>query len=310
MNNPFVYGEIVPLEAFADRVDRARPPGHRPRRGPEGLPDLAAPLRQVVAGPAGAGAAGAQARSLTLEVTVSSFSSYVAFLEGYARALLALETQGRDGARLAARAVPRLAARGAARGRPGRRRPRGLLPRRPHAARRRRLAEEVFALPGAARRAAAPPDRHRPRRVPGDGRLRRRPGRARAARRRAAAAAGRLRVRRLRAEPDGADGRAEAAVLQGRPGDAAREDPGRRVRGVPRGALRGDRASKPEAGLGDAIVDLAGNLPYDVQRLAHETWDDAADAEAPHASASRICTRRCTGCSASSTCCSRRPGSA
>jgi hypothetical protein len=29
----------------------------------------------------------------------------------------------------------------------------------------------------------------------------------------------------------------------------------------------------PEAGLGAAIVDLAGNLPYDVQRLAHETWD-------------------------------------
>jgi uncharacterized protein len=30
---------------------------------------------------------------------------------------------------------------------------------------------------------------------------------------------------------------------------------------------------KPEAGLGAAIVELAGNLPYDVQRLAHETWD-------------------------------------
>jgi hypothetical protein len=29
-----------------------------------------------------------------------------------------------------------------------------------------------------------------------------------------------------------------------------------------------------EAGLGAAIVELAGNLPYDVQRLAHETWDD------------------------------------
>jgi hypothetical protein len=26
--------------------------------------------------------------------------------------------------------------------------------------------------------------------------------------------------------------------------------------------------------LGAAIVDLAGNLPYDVQRLAHETWDE------------------------------------
>jgi hypothetical protein len=31
---------------------------------------------------------------------------------------------------------------------------------------------------------------------------------------------------------------------------------------------------KPEPGIGHAIVDLAGNLPYDVQRLAHETWDD------------------------------------
>jgi hypothetical protein len=30
---------------------------------------------------------------------------------------------------------------------------------------------------------------------------------------------------------------------------------------------------KPEAGLGATIVELAGNLPYDVQRLAHETWD-------------------------------------
>ena len=31
---------------------------------------------------------------------------------------------------------------------------------------------------------------------------------------------------------------------------------------------------RPENGLGAAIVDLAGNLPYDVQRLAHETWDE------------------------------------
>jgi len=29
-----------------------------------------------------------------------------------------------------------------------------------------------------------------------------------------------------------------------------------------------------ETGLGEAVVELAGNLPYDVQRLAHETWDD------------------------------------
>src|SRR5262249_5770694 len=31
---------------------------------------------------------------------------------------------------------------------------------------------------------------------------------------------------------------------------------------------------KPEEGLGAAVVELAGNLPYDVQRLAHETWDE------------------------------------
>jgi hypothetical protein len=31
---------------------------------------------------------------------------------------------------------------------------------------------------------------------------------------------------------------------------------------------------KPEPGLGTAHVELAGNMPYDVQRLAHETWDD------------------------------------
>lgn len=31
---------------------------------------------------------------------------------------------------------------------------------------------------------------------------------------------------------------------------------------------------RPEPGLGAAVVDLAGNLPYDVQRLAHETWDE------------------------------------
>jgi hypothetical protein len=39
-----------------------------------------------------------------------------------------------------------------------------------------------------------------------------------------------------------------------------------------------------EPGLGAAVVDLAGNLPYDVQRLAHETWDDVRAAGARRAS--------------------------
>jgi hypothetical protein len=37
---------------------------------------------------------------------------------------------------------------------------------------------------------------------------------------------------------------------------------------------------RPAPGLGAAIVDLAGNLPYDVQRLAHEVWDDVRTAGA------------------------------
>jgi len=52
---------------------------------------------------------------------------------------------------------------------------------------------------------------------------------------------------------------------------------------------------RAEPGLGAAIVDLAGNLPYDVQRLAHETWDDARGAgarratlEALHATLARL----------------------
>jgi hypothetical protein len=47
-------------------------------------------------------------------------------------------------------------------------------------------------------------------------------------------------------------------------------------------AFIGDRFNRSgiraEPGLGAAIVDLAGNLPYDVQRLAHETWDEVRGA--------------------------------
>ena len=62
-------------------------------------------------------------------------------------------------------------------------------------------------------------------------------------------------------------------VLQGRAGDAAAEDLRRRCSRIHRARFT-KTGIKPESGLGDAIVDLAGNLPYDVQRLAHETWDD------------------------------------
>ena len=74
------------------------------------------------------------------------------------------------------------------------------------------------------RRGAAPQARRRARRVPGDRLVQRRQRRACAPRRRAAAAPGRLRLLRIRAEPDGADARPQPPVLQGRSGDAAAED--------------------------------------------------------------------------------------
>ena len=153
-------------------------------------------------------------------------------------------------------------------------RARGVVSQRAHRSRHLAAGAGGVRAAGAARRSAQAAGRRRARRVPGDRRLQRRLGRARAARRGAASARGRLRVRRFGAEPDGADARAEAAVLQGRSGHAAREDSRRRVRRVHRRAVHAHRACGPKTGLGAAIVDSPGNLPYDVQRLAHETWDE------------------------------------
>ena len=89
--NPFVYGEVVPAAAFVDRVveldrlTRDLNAGQKvflisPRRyGKSSL------IRHALAAVRRRG-------TLTVEVTVSSFSSYVAFLEGYARALMAAES--------------------------------------------------------------------------------------------------------------------------------------------------------------------------------------------------------------------------
>src|SRR5687768_2985682 len=97
MENPFVYGEVVPAASFVDRVDeldrlvRDLASGQKvflisPRRyGKSSL--IRQALRAVTRGGA-----------LTAEVTVSSYSSYLAFLEGYTRSLLTMQT-GWDKAR-------------------------------------------------------------------------------------------------------------------------------------------------------------------------------------------------------------------
>ena len=57
-DNPFVYGEVVGAGGLCRSRRRARAARPRPGGRAEGVPDLAAPLRQVVAGPAGDGRAG------------------------------------------------------------------------------------------------------------------------------------------------------------------------------------------------------------------------------------------------------------
>src|SRR5947207_3730647 len=92
MDNPFVYGEVIPAAAFADRLDELN----------RLVADLADGQKVFLISPRRYGksslirralAAIARSGTLTVEVTVSSYSSYVAFLEGYARALLAVETR-------------------------------------------------------------------------------------------------------------------------------------------------------------------------------------------------------------------------
>src|SRR4029453_1514672 len=92
MTNPFVYGEVVPASAFVDReIELDRLTGDlragqkifliSPRRYGKSSLVRQAPL------------AAAEGVPLPPDVTVSSFSSYVAFLEGYAQALVSIETR-------------------------------------------------------------------------------------------------------------------------------------------------------------------------------------------------------------------------
>ena len=76
--------------------------------------------------------------------------------------------------------------------------------------------------------------------------------------------------------------------------------PGRRLRRRSSSARFAKSGIKPEDGLGAAIVDLAGNLPYDVQRLAHETWDDVRAAGGKRAALDHL-HATLAGCSRSRT---------
>jgi hypothetical protein len=271
--NPFVYGEIVPAGSFVDREVEL----HRL------VTDLADGQKVFLISPRRYGksslvrqafASLARRKVLTLEFTVSSFSSYVAFLEGYAQALIGLETRAgrarswlRD---LFSSTTPEIRVEAGTSGG-------GLSVAFPAVRTARdaaRLAEEVFALPARLaerldRRLAIALDEFQA---------------VSSFDVASVEAALRAAVQQQRqvgyvfagSEPS----LMEQMVGPRRPFYKA--GPVMRLERIPEDVFArfvedrfGRSGLTPEEGLGAAVVDLAGNLPYDVQRLAHETWDDA-----------------------------------
>ena len=297
-DNPFVYGEIVPAAAFVGRdveLDRL-------------TTDLASGQKVFLISPRRYGKSSlvhqaakalARKRIATLEFTVSSFSSYVAFLEAYARALVSLETRAAQArtwlASLFTTVTPEIrveagAGVGVSLAFPSIRTPRDAA----------RLAEEVFALPAriaarVGRRLVIALDEFQAIGSFNGGSVEQ---------------ALRAAVQQQRqvgyvfagSEPT----LMEQMIGPKRPFYKA--GPVMRLRKIPGEVFaefleeRFRRSGLPATpGLGEAIVDLAGNLPYDVQRLAHETWDDAAVAhrkrvgvEDLHATLHRLLTEQDT----------------
>jgi hypothetical protein len=269
MQNPFIYGEVVRTSAFVDRVDE------RERL----VRDLAAGQKIFLISPRRYGKSSLIAQALatlsrrgtlTVSATVSSFSSYVAFLEGYARALVAAESawdRARSWFGEAIRSARAEVRRDTAGGGPSVSFP-GVRTDRDVA----RLAEEVFALP--ARLAAA-----RKRKVVValdefqaiggfNG------GSVEHALRAAVQHQREVGYVFAGSEPS----LMERMLTPKRPFYKA--GPVMRLEKIPArefaaavDGLFARSGMRVEPGLGEAIVDLAGNLPYDVQRLAHETWD-------------------------------------
>ena len=271
--NPFVYGEIVTAAAFADRdAERERLTQDltdaqkvfliSPRR--YGKSSLIRDVMRTLA----------RRNILTVEVTVAASSSYIGFLESYARALVAADTPvsrlRRWASDLLANARPELRFDAAGRGDAGFALafPTVRTPR--EAA---RLAAEVFALPAkiaAARkqRMAIALDEFQTVTTFDDGNVEH---------------ALRAAVQQQRdvgyvfagSEPS----LMERMLTSKRPFYKA--GPVMRLEKIDPDEFAtfiesrfAETGIAVEEALGSAIVELAANVPYDVQRLAHETWDD------------------------------------
>ncbi len=277
MENPFVYGEVVPAASFVDRIDEldrlVRDLGSAqkvflisPRRyGKSSL------IRQALRAAARSGA-------LTADVTVSSYSSYLAFLEGYTRSLLAMQTAGSPGWDKARSWLKdAMGAKPELRLEPDSTGTMGMSVKFPSVRTDRdisRLAADVFALPGRLSDL--------------------RKGRIVIALDEFQAIGGfnggsvehalRGAVQHQRSVGYVFAG-SEPSLMERMLGPKRpfyKAGPVMRLQKIPSDVFSAFVESKfsktgikPDAGLGASIVDLAGNMPYDVQRLAHESWDDA-----------------------------------
>ena len=277
MANPFIYGEIVTAGAFTDRE------GEREKLAA----DLAAGQKVFLISPRRYGKSSlirhvmqtlARDGLLTVELTVASSSSYVSFLEAYAQALVTADTPvGRlrrwvgellHGVRPELRLdVDPTGDTSVALGFPAVRTARDTA----------RLAAEVFALPG--RIAAA-----RKQRVAialdefqaistFDG------GSVEHALRAAVQTQRDVGYVFAGSEPSLMDRMLEPRRPFYKAGPVLRL--GKIDTAVFAGFIEARFTAsgiKPQEDLGAAIVELAGNVPYDIQRLAHETWDDVKSA--------------------------------
>jgi len=273
MDNPFVYGEVVPGEAFVDReaeLDRL-------------IADLGSGQKVFLISPRRYGksslirqALDALRRrgTLNVELTVSSYSSYLAFLEGYARAIASVESKWERARAWLMEAIA--STRPEIRYEPketGLGRFSVAFPQVTTARDLNRLANEVFTLPG---KLAA--ERKRTVVVALDEfqAIDRFDGGSVEHTLRAAA--------QLQRQVGYVFAGSEPSLMEKMIGPRRpfyKAGPVMRLQKISptvfgdfierRFVKSGIRA---ESGLAEAIVDLAGNLPYDVQRLAHETWDD------------------------------------
>ena len=273
MENPFVYGEIVPREAFADRdaeLERL-------------VADLTSAQKVFLISPRRYGksslvrqALGALSRhgALTVDLTVSSYSSYISFLEGYARALATVETKLERARSWLKEAIT--STRPELRLETGDRSIGEFAVAFPAVKTERdtnRLANEIFALPGrlaAERRRTVVVALDEFQAIEGfNG------GSVEHALRAAAQQQRKVGYVFAGSEPSLMDKMIGPRRPFYKAGPVMRLDkiPEARFAEFIETRFAGS-GIRPEPGVGAAIVDLAGNLPYDVQRLAHETWDD------------------------------------